>query len=953
MSLQKFQFRGVLLNTGASMKKSKIYKSIPLLALSFSLIFTACQSTEVAKDESVQKLLKEGRYDEAKGLFIPKTDINSQDENGDTALHLSARLNESDLIAFFAFKNADMEVKNKDGDTPLLVAVKNDNIEAAKTLIQLGANIFEKDAEEKTALQLAIEKDELWYDIMITEKTGQIRDVNGNSIVHYFVLTDDEKAIDYCIKKQLPLSVKNSKGQTPLALCYERAGELVPVRIAVSLLQAGCDCERGDFAYFEDSVRTHNTMLRFADGQTPLHLATIMGHTGVVNYILNEKTAVRLSDILQAQDIAGSTPLHEAVRYGRVDIARLLLGAGAKVDALDAVGKSPFLLIIPEEKQYEMYSTLLMYNADVTQKDMYGDTVLHVCTLAGVKTDVLSLLTSHGAPVNERNKKGVTPLSLAIDKNNITHLTFYASSGADINAEDMEGNTPLTRVLESPTDEMLRKLITPRNVLSKDSAGNTPLHIALIKDSPYEYIKFLVDSGADVNARNKDGDSVLFMAVRKNKRDVGDLLLSKNADIFASNTDNNSPLRIALTQGGEVQDWLITSQTLNASDGSGNTPLHYACEWKLDEAASALIQKGANVNAVNANGESALFAAVKADSPSTISTLVENGIITDTRSNLTRDHLGNTPLHYAVKWNSLQAAQSVISLGFDVNSQNLSGKTALSDSCRSGKTKMVILLIGNGANVNATDVTGRSALVDSIQSGNEEMVKLMLENGANPLIQEMNGRNAFHEAASGGNIKIINMIRAAGGNPLSRDTYGESPFSLVLNYDEAVLRAVLGTNRNIVDSDGNTPIHIAVEKKVSPQKLDELIKLGYPISQRNGKGITPLNMAITTGQKKQALILIERGADPFIATVSGDSALTNAFKNGNVEILDAICKFNLHKTDTAGDTILHYAARLASEVQVQHLISLGLDRTAKNLSGETPSKMALRWNRPAIAELLK
>ena len=208
-------------------------------------------------------------------------------------------------------------------------------------------------------------------------------------------------------------------------------------------------------------------------------------------------------------------------------------------------------------------------------------------------------------------------------------MIFYARAGADINAEDMEGNTPLTRALESPSIDMLKTLITPQNVLSKDSAGNTPLHIALIKDSPFDYIKFLVETGADVNARNKDGDSVLFLAVRKNKKDVGDLLLSKNADIFASNTENNSPLRIALTQGGEVQDWLITSQTLNASDGSGNSPLHYACEWKLDEAVSALIQKGANVNAVNANGESALFAAVKADSPSTINILVENGIITD------------------------------------------------------------------------------------------------------------------------------------------------------------------------------------------------------------------------------------------------------------------------------------------------------------------------------------
>lgn len=932
------------------MKNLKIFS---FFALFFCFAFFSCNSTAVEKDESVQKLLKEGRYEEAKGLFITKTDINAQDKNGDTALHVCARINEADLIAFFAFKNASTEIENADGDTPLLVAVKNDNIESAKILIQMGANIFAKDASENSALQLALAKNELWYEVMITEKTGQIRAINGDSIVHYFVRTDDEKAIDFCIKKQLPLSVKNNEGDTPLSLCYKRADETVPVRIAAALLQAGCECERGEFSYFEDSVRTHNTMLRFADGQTPLHLATILGHTGIVNYFLNEKTPVRISDILQAQDIAGSTPLHEAVRYGRVEIAKILLDAGAKVDAIDAVGKSPFLLIVPEEKQLEMYNVLLAASADVTQKDMYGDTVLHVCTMAAVKTDVLSVLINHGAPVNERNKKGVTPLSLAIEKNNTEHVIFYARAGADINAEDMEGNTPLTRALESPSIDMLKTLITPQNVLSKDSAGNTPLHIALIKDSSFDYIKFLVETGADVNARNKDGDSVLFLAVRKNKKDVGDLLLSKNADIFASNTENNSPLRIALTQGGDVQDWLITSQTLNASDGSGNSPLHYACEWKLDEAVSALIQKGANVNAVNANGESALFAAVKADSPSTINILVENGIITDTRSSLTRDHLGNTPLHYAVKWNSLQAAQSVISLGFDVNSQNLSGKTALSDCCRSDKKQMAVLLIQNGANVNSTDVTGRSVLVDAIQSGNEEMVSLLLEKGANPLIQEMNGRNSFHEAALGGNIKIIDLIRSAGGNPLSRDTYGDSPFSLVLNYDETVLRAVLGTNRNIVDSDGNTPIHIAVEKKVSAQKLDTLIKMGYLVSQRNGKGVTPLNMAITNGQKSLALTLIERGADPFAATITGDNALTNAFKNGNVEILDAICKYNARKTDTAGDSILHYAARLANDVQVRHLLELGLDRTAKNLSGETPSKMAARWNRPAIAELLK
>ncbi len=931
-------------------------KNFKLFLSASAFILTAlisCGTVAVQKEDSIQKLIMDGKYEEAKDLFKTKTDINAQDENGDSALHIAARVNESDLITFLVIKGADTEITNNDGETPLLVAVKNDNVESAQTLINLKANIFARDMANNSALEIALAKDPLWYDVMINESTALLRDVNGETIVHYFVRTKNQVSIEHCIRKQLPLSVKSNAGKTPVHLCFEKASDPQSVRIAAMLLQAGAEPVRGDFAYFEDAVRTHNTMLRFSDGQTPLHLASISGHAGIVSYILNEKTSVRLIDLLQAQDISGATPLHEAVRWGQVEIARLLLSAGARVDALDAVGKTPFLLIIPKGKQYSMYNTLLQFNANATEKDMFGDTVLHVATLGGVGTDVLGLLVSNGAPINERNKQGVTPLSLAIEQGNMEHVVFYAQAGADINAEDMEGNTPLSRALENSAIDMLKTLVTPKNILSKDSAGNTPLHIAILKDSPFEYVKYLIDSGADVNARNKNGDSILYLTVTKNKKDVGDLLLSKGADIFATNTENNSPLRIALTNGGQVQDWLITSRTLNTTDGSGNTPLHYAAEWKLNEALSGLIQKGANVNAVNANGESALFSAVKADSPSTIDILVENGIITDTRSNLTRDHLGNTPLHYAVKWNSLQAAQKIISLGFDVNSMNLSGKTALSDCCRSNKRDMAILLISYGANVNATDVTGRTVLIDAIQSGSEQMIALLLANGANPQIQEMNGRNAYHEAALSANINVINQIRKAGGNPLARDSYGDSPFSLVLKYDEAVLRAVLGNNTTIVDSDGNTPVHIAVDKKVSQEQLKMLIDMGFPLSQRNGKGVTPLNTAISGNQKKLALTLLERGADPFIATVNGDSALTNAFKNGNIEILDAVVKYNARKTDTAGDTILHYAARMGSNTQISHLLELGLDRSAKNLSGETPAQMAARWNRPSAAELLK
>ncbi len=932
------------------MKKS-IKNIFALIAL--TVTFAGCTSMQASKEVSVQQLIKEGKFQEAKDLFITKTDINTVDAEGNTALHLAASVNETDLVQFLLVKGADTTIVNGEGNTPLHIAIKSDFLDCAAILADKDAGIFAKDGEGNTALSLAIARGGEWYDAMITPSTGRLCDENGNTLVHYFVSIKDELAITYCISKKLDINVKNKAGVTPLKMAFDAAQDPASVRIAADLILAGSELCRGDYSYFEDAVRTHNMIIRFADGQTPLHLATINGHTGVVNYILKEKTSVRLSDILQAQDISGATPLHEAVRYGRPDICKLLLSSGANVDALDSIGKSPFLLIIPEDAQYNVYSTLLQYNASATQKDMYGDTVLHVATMGNAPVNVLELLVNHGAGVNERNKQGVTPLSLAIEKNNTKHVVFYATHKADINAEDQNGKSPLVYALDSPDIQMLKTLVTPENILTKDSQGNTPLHIALQKDSPFEYIQYLIETGADVNARNKNGDSILFLTVQKNNRRVGDLLLEKGADIFATNTENNSPLRIALTKGPEIQEWLITSNTLNTTDGSGNTPLHYAAEWKLDNAIMNLVEKGAKINAVNSNGESALFSAVKADSPNTINTLVRCGIETDVSSNLARDHLGNTPIHYAVRWNSLKAAQTLLSMGMEVDAQNLSGKTALSDACRSSKKDMAILLMKNRSDINAADATGRTVLMDSISSNNEYMVSLLLANGANPQIQEMSGRNAYHEAALGGNIKIITKVREAGGNPLARDSYGDSPFSLVLKADEKTIAAVLGSNLTIVDSDGNTPVHIAVERKVSSKVMQKILDMGYPVNIRNGKGLTPLNIAVSTNQKKNAFLLLEKGANPFIATISGDCALTNAFKNGNIEILDAIVKYNSTKADRTGDTILHYAARLADENTCRHLVELGLDRNAKNISGETPSQMAERWNRSAIANILK
>ena len=912
-----------------------------IAAAAACLLAAGCASSP-AKETSVQELILSGRQEEARGRFQTKYDINGVDEHGNTALHAAARINDSDLVTFLIIKGANTELKNYEGDTALHVAIKNDSFDAAKVLAAVGGNLFARDGTGTTALDMGLARNPVYYDMFITTKSGEIRDTEGKSIVHYFVLTKNEQAVQYCIKKGIPLSVADASGKTPLDAAFADVDDETSVQIAADLIMGGAEHVDSAFSYFQDAVANRNLDYRSDDGQTPLHLAASSGHSGIAKYLLENNASTKV------QDITGATPLHEAVRYGHADIAKMLLDAGADVNAEDNLGKTPVMLIMPAEKQKELYSLLIAYKADMMRKDTYGDTVLHTATMTALPADQLGMLVNAGAVVNARNKDGVTPLSLAIEKNNTDHVKFYAEHGADINSEDKSGHTPLSLALAG-SESMLEMIVNRSNVMSLDSAGNTPLHVAVMSNASLQKIQYILSLMDNVNARNSDGNSVLYLAVLSNRQKLGELLLAKDADIFSTNNKNYSPLHLALKAGGSVQDWLITSRTITATDGSGNTALHYAAEWKLKDAITALLEKGANPSAKNANGETPIFNAVKTNDPEIIDQMVKGGC-----SVKDRDHLGSTPLHVAVRWDADQSVKELVRLGTDVNAQNISGKSALSEAVLAGKLGMAKLLISLGADTNASDSTGRTILMDAIRGENTDVITMLLANKANPQIQEINGRNAYHEAALTGNVNVISIMRDAGGNPLSRDKNGNTPFSLSLDKDENTIRTVLGSDVTITDSDGNTPVHIIVLSKGPSKILSMLVSLGYPVDTRNSDGVTPLSYAVENNYENYALILLENGANPFSSIdKKGKNAASIALEKNDSRILSEIVKYAGTKSDIQGNTILHYAARLSTPETIQQLISFGLDVNVKNISGETPYQTAIRWKKADAAAVLQ
>lgn len=918
-------------------------KLLQLFAIALTIaLLTSCLTTKKEEEDlSVQDLILAGRIDEAKSMYLSKTDINEKDLNGNTALHAAAKVGDKDLVSFLLIKGADSTLKNDDGDTPLFVSVKNGKYSTSTLLAEIGENIFATDSDGKNAIDLitAYDTDE-WYDAFITEKICNIEDSNGNTIIHYFVKTQNQKAINKCIEKNIYLSKENAEGKTPLALAYENVNDLKSVEIAASLIMAKCEPVRGEFSYFEDAVRTHNVSLRSDDNQTPMHIAAGAGHSGIIQYLIKNGASTK------AQNNLGSTPLHEAVRRGNVEIIKILLNNGANINARDSLGKTPILIPITKS-QNEIYTVLLMNKADANAKDLYGDTPLHIATMSAVDVNILQKLVDAGADINERNKSGVTPLALSVDNNLKEHIKFYANLGADINAEDKFQETPLTKSFLNKDISVLEMLVNSKNISSRDSAGNTPLHLALLKKVDMKYVNYLLSCGADIDARNSDGDSILYLAVKNNMQEIGQILINKGANVYATNTANYSPLRLAMTTGGTTQDWVLGSTVISGDDGNGNTPLHYAAEWKLDDSIAYIIQKGGLVDKKNSNGETPLYNAVKSNSASTVELLLSKGANANTK-----DYLGNTPLHYCVRWNSIATAKKLIDAGCNIDQKNFSGKTALSDATRSGAKAMVALLLSKGANINSSDATGKTILTQAVQSEYGEMVQLILANGATVNIQDMYGRNSYHEAAETGNITIINLIRDAGGNPLSRDSFGKTPFSLSIAKETSVIDAVLGNDVTLTDSDGNNPLHASITSRASTKILQMLINKGYSIDQRNGKGLTPLGLAIEENRHDLAKILLKNNADPFVLDNVGNCAVTLSFNSENLDILIELVQDAGSRYDLQGDTILHYAARNADLNTVTKLIEMGLDKTKENNAGETPYEVATRWKRPEISKLL-
>ena len=785
------------------------------------------------------------------------------------------------------------------------------NLPEIATLLNIGADLTETDAQGRTAL-------------------------------HYAATNEDAEITDLLLRYGADPDATDFMGSTPLHLAA--AGNRNH-SVVETLVRFGADFAARDVS-----------------GRTPLEVATISNAHSSVADSLRElgTTSESLSDVPISRLVYSDWP--NSVTIDRLR-ARPAFSDDTEVGLETPEMQELFKRVLRHNWDPSVSDFLVERGAAL---ELEGSRQLHALHLAALNSNpaVAGALLDLEVSVNVTDGTGQSALHYAATNPNPAVATLLLERGAEADAEDGGGRRPLHMAALNPNPAVARLLLERgAEVDAEDGGGGRALHAAAMNPNP-AVAGLLLERGAEIGARNADGLTALDLAVSYGNSKLLELLIDRTESgdsipeylFIAIGEQSHSSVADLLARNGDVPrqllDIYLRFSLLNPDvrvpqlfldKGAAVAPARLAALNPNPAVVELLLERGAEVNAEDAKGRRALHEAVLNPNPAVAAVLLDRGAEVDAA-----DSGGRQALHWAALNPNPAVARLLLERGAGIAVQDDAGRTALHEAALNPNPAVAELLLDRGVSVDAEDSDGRRALHVAALNPNPAVAGLLLERGAEvdaedggqatPLMLAwLTSRSAVAARLlqSGAAQSVLNdrlldvewvasatsaqlLAQVANALPsglLTQDDCGRSPIHLVAHFaarnnidpriaelDPLVshadiqrfdhfnsgFRALLerGASVHAVDGTGNSVLHYAVSgaAKVASASdgqafpsagiglLQELRRLGADFRARGSAGLWPVHYA----QPGRAF---ESGTDSRLA-----SAISEVFgTSGNVD----------------------------------------------------------------------
>ncbi|XP_044763640.1 rabankyrin-5 [Coccinella septempunctata] len=550
----------------------------------------------------LQVVTSMGLQESSMFLTAHVANVDHVNQDGGSALHTACARNLGALTMRLLERGANPNLQTYDArEAPLHLCVSNKSLDCIEAFIKFNENVrngvykddevekclvdFDvRDAEGDTPIMVAVNKGHGYNEVVLLLIKGKadvnIRNNNDFTLLHQAIMKEDVKTSLFLLENGADVNAETPDSESPLQLAIHcRLGEVVD-----ALCSRGVDMSARD--------KSGNCPLWAALETEQFDIASILVRHGVDTDCWSE-----------GPDKCQQTLLHQAIDENKEGAAIFLIQAGCDIDCHrlpgpngeggeEARDKASPLHLCCQWGLDTVVRTLIEHRANVNNRDAENKTPLHIA-IENKQDDIISLLLAvPEIDLSLRDKNGLSPFATALTfRNNKAAQVILGKMPNAAEQFDSKGQNFLHVAIKKKDIESVLFLLTVNvdvNSRVQDAMLTPPLHLAA-QHGDETMVRSLILAGARVDDRNTQKRTALHVAAEEGNAPVVSALLQNNADCDAVDCESDNALHIAVRSGNlAVVKVLLTESTIDAGafNLKGRNPLHELCKYGKENAAA-------------------------------------------------------------------------------------------------------------------------------------------------------------------------------------------------------------------------------------------------------------------------------------------------------------------------------------------------------------------------------